>query len=237
VINRLFGGARHITGMQPTKDPSLKVFSKGKSGGPQPTVDMHLDLDEFSSSDVPPDEHPGGCVGYELPHRAGIMRGEPLSDDDEFVVMGPKIYVPQDFQQRASALGLAGSRVLIGGTSKQPFTAEDLGRFLSKIAHSYATAVHGLGSFVPFLTEAVRGIGPMHLSHYIGKIDPWVPPSGGYDHLHVLEDGFIRVGQRRLLVVRVRLLAVDNYPAYEVVVGEKSSTNGQHEIESSRWPR
>jgi hypothetical protein len=43
--------------------------------------------------------------------------------------------------------------------------------------------------------------------------------------LHVLEDGFIRIGHRELLVVRVRLLAVDNYPAYEVVVGEKPLPN------------
>ena len=224
VINRLFGGARHVTGMQPTKDPSLKVFSKGKSGKQQQTIEIHDDLKEFSGSDVPPDEHPGGCVGYELPNRAGIMRGEPLSDDDEFVVTGPKIYVPQDFQQRARALGLAGGSVIIGGTSKQPFTTEDFGRFLAKIAHSYAVAVHGLGSFVPFLTDAIRGIRPTRLSHYIGKIDPRVPLKD-YNHLHVLEDGFIRIGHRELLVVRVRLLAVDNYPAYEVVVGEKPLLN------------
>jgi hypothetical protein len=223
VINRLFGGARHVTGIQPTKDASLKMFSKSKSGGPQ--FDIQYDLDEFSSSDVSPDEHPGGCVGYELPQRAGIMRGEPPSGDDEFVVMGPKVYVPQDFQQRVSALGLAGKSVLIGGNSKQPFMTEDLGRFLAKIAHSYAVAVHGLGSFVPFLTDAIRGIGPMRLSHYIGKIDPRVPLKDDYNHLHVLEDGFIRIGHRQLLVVRVRLLAVDNYPAYEVVVGEKPLPN------------
>jgi hypothetical protein len=224
VISRLFGGARHVTGMQPTKDASLKVFSKGKSGEQQQTVEIHDDLKEFSGSDVPPDEHPGGCVGYELPDRAGIMRGEPLKDDDEFVMTCPKIYVPQDFQQRARALGLAGGSVLIGGTSKQPFTTEDFGRFLAKIAHSFAVAVHGLGSFVPFLTDAIRGIGPMRLSHYIGKIDPRVPLKD-YNHLHVLEDGFIRIGHRQLLVVRVRLLAVDNYPAYEVVVGEKPLPN------------
>jgi hypothetical protein len=85
-------------------------------------------------------------------------------------------------------------------------------------------AVHGLGSFVPFLTDAIRGIRPMRLSHYIGTIDPRVPLKD-CNHLHVLEDGFIRVGHRQLLVVRVRLLAVDNYPAYEVVVGEKPLLN------------
>lgn len=62
------------------------------------------------------------------------------------------------------------------------------------------------------------------LSHYIGAIDPRVPLRD-YNHLHVLEDGFIGIGHRQLLVVRVRLLAVDNYPAYEIVVGEKPLTN------------
>ncbi|PJG53748.1 hypothetical protein CVM73_18615 [Bradyrhizobium forestalis] len=155
---------------------------------------------------------------------AGILRGELRNDDDEFIIAGPKLYVPQDFQERGRALGLAGGSVLVGGTSKQSFTTEDLGRFLAKIAHSYAVAVRGLGSFVPFLTGAIRGARPMHLSHYIGKIDPSLPQSD-YKHLHVLEDGFIRIGYRQLLVVRVRLLAVDSYPAYEVVVGEKPVPN------------
>ncbi|WP_192739078.1 hypothetical protein [Bradyrhizobium sp. OAE829] len=202
----------------------MKVFSKRGSGEQQQAFEIHDDLNEFIDSDVPPDEHPGGCVGYELPDRAGIMRGEPLRDDDEFVMTGPKIYVPHDFQQRGRALGLAGRSIIIGGTSKQPFTTEDFGRFLAKIAHSHAVAVHGLGAFVPFLTDAIRGIRPMYLSHYIGKIDPRVPLKD-YNHLHVLEDGFVRSGNRQLLVVRVRLLAVDDYPAYEVVVGEKPLLN------------
>lgn len=195
-------------GMKPTKDPSMKVLSRRKLPDDRhQAFEVHDDLEEFGESHVPPDEHPGGCVGYELLDRAGILRGAP-QNNDEFVVTSPKLYVPHDFQQRGRALGLAGSSVLIGGTSRQSFTTEDLGRFLAKIAHSYAVAVHGLGSFVPFLTGAIRGTRPMHLSHYIGKVDPRLLQSD-YNHLHVLENGFIRIGYRQLLVVTVRLLAVD----------------------------
>ena len=117
VINPLFGASRHITGIKRTKEPSLKLFSK-KADGPAPTVEVHADLSEFTVSDVEPDDHLGGCVGYELLHPAGILRGQAPGSDDELVMVGPKIYVPEDFQERARALGLAGKNVLIGGTSR-----------------------------------------------------------------------------------------------------------------------
>src|SRR6266404_4217659 len=48
VINRLFGGARHVTGMQPTKDASLKVFFKGTSGEQQQNGSRSFDVSQNS---------------------------------------------------------------------------------------------------------------------------------------------------------------------------------------------
>ena len=108
------------------------------------------------------------------------------------------------------------------GPVGQPFSTEDFGRFLATIAHSYAAAVYGLDAFMPFLTDAVRGKRPMRLAQYIGKIHPWVPPPpASRNHLHILEENTIRIGERTLLVIRVRLFSVDEYPAYDVIVGEK----------------
>jgi hypothetical protein len=208
--------------MKPTKEPTLKVFATGKTDRRKSDIVLHETLEEFDPTEVPPDEHPGGCVGFEARRRARILQGQSAWDDD-FVVLGPKLYVTKDFEKRARELGLAGRQVLVSGTSKQPFTTEDLGRFLCKIAHGYATAVYGLGSFVPFLTDAIRDIRPMYLSHYVGKIAPWFPYVDGDNYLHVLEDKVVKVGLRQLIVVRIRLLAVDHYPAYEVVVGEVPS--------------
>jgi hypothetical protein len=146
------------------------------------------------------------------------------------------MYVPNDFQQRVKKLGLVGKRLLFGGRGgSQPMYPEDLARFLCKIAHAYAVSLYGIGSFIPFLTPAIRGERPMYLSHYVGRIQPWEPFKA--DQLHVLQHGIRELGGRRLLMVRIRLLAVDNYPAYDVIVGEATRATLRRAEQASRSPK
>src|SRR3981081_4411332 len=107
--------------MKPTKEPTLKVFATGKTDRRKSDIVLHETLEEFDPTEVPPDEHPGGGGGFEARRRARILQGQSAWDDD-FVVLGPKLYVTKDFEKRARELGLAGSQAPGSGTTDEPST-------------------------------------------------------------------------------------------------------------------
>lgn len=98
-------------------------------------------------------------------------------------------------------------------------------RMLAKIAHSFAVATCGLGSFEPFLPDVILGRS-LAVSHYVGgSIDiPALPPPAQKVNLdHRLRYGELRSHNGdRLLVVGIHLFAVLGAPIYEVIVGSRS---------------
>jgi hypothetical protein len=100
-------------------------------------------------------------------------------------------------------------------------TFVDFGRFLAKIAHSYAVAKLGVGMFIPFLTRAVRNEYPMNLSHYVGgQVSQYKPK--GMVALHDLSIGLCSAPafKSELIFVNVRLFAPFSLPSYEIIVGQ-----------------
>jgi hypothetical protein len=90
---------------------------------------------------------------------------------------------------------------------------------LAKIAHSYAVATAG-EPFTPLLTHIVRGQNPYCLPYYIGcQITTDDRPRDLHEVSVIRGD----LGAGGYLVVRVRLFATFNTPAYLVVAGVRPS--------------
>jgi hypothetical protein len=97
------------------------------------------------------------------------------------------------------------------------FDIQHLGRMLAKIAHGYATAELGLGSFCPLLLNIILNRPPLHISHYVGGIRDQEPPEG--TDLHEIEIDTTGLGLGRYVVVRIQLFADRKLPVYYVVAG------------------
>ncbi|HTC03575.1 MAG TPA: HNH endonuclease [Xanthobacteraceae bacterium] len=95
---------------------------------------------------------------------------------------------------------------------------DDYGRMLAKIAHSYAAAELGCGSFHPFLIHAIRGVKPYCLPYFIGSGIGKQPP---FPDLHQIEIDNSGLGGESLIVVKIRLFANRDTPTHYVVVGQK----------------
>jgi hypothetical protein len=158
---------------------------------------------------------PGAIIGINL-DPAGFFTGAAPSED--FGLLSMNIYGAHDMKDKIKKLG---GRVLLGGTSE--LSSDDVGRFIAKIAHSYAVAELGIGSFIPFLTRAIRGDRPMNLSRYVGG--PFMPqpiiPTQREHVIHIAECK-TRRGENYVMA-RVRLFAPFNLPVYDVVVGQATA--------------
>jgi len=228
VIHRVFGHARFGLGMRRGHrrkwDPNFKIHVNKSDRKPRRrgmVVEQQPDLEGFEPVEISASDHPGGFLGYNLPP-AGIFRGVQTLDDMNFHSHSFNVYGPLDFKERLKKLGPGGS-VIIGGASDRVMTHDDFGRFLAKIAHSYAAATIGIKSFAPFLANACRDERPMHLSHYVGGLARWDPCDT--DHLHLLQNwSFKTLAGNKVFVIRIRLFACYYYPAYDVAVGEATAT-------------
>lgn len=100
--------------------------------------------------------------------------------------------------------------------------AELVGRMLAKIAHAYAVAELGLGTFEPFLLDTILGRPPDQIGNYVGSSDE--APQG--DDLHrVWIEG---AGSKRpeLIVVAVQLFADRGFAIHRIVVGRRNDATG-----------
>ncbi|MGY3689980.1 hypothetical protein ACVIGA_000060 [Bradyrhizobium sp. USDA 3240] len=221
VINRLYGDARAYLNMRRghrRKWP--KTFTILVKSADNPTVgtrlELHESLDDFTRKEIPIGDHPSPMISPNL-YPAGFFFRQPM-DDGHFRLESLNIAAPPDFIERVKRVAGKGNKVILGGAKS--LSGDDFGRFIAKIAHSYAVATLGIGSFEPFLTNAIRNVRPMYLSHYVGSALDQVPvlPT---DHQHVLTAGYaqpIGTGEK-IACARVRLFAVDGFPAYDVAVG------------------
>jgi hypothetical protein len=93
-------------------------------------------------------------------------------------------------------------------------------RMIAKIAHGWAVAHRGLGSFEPLLPDLILGKRPELLPYLLGDT-PWEKTEsfeGRLSHMLLLTN--LEWKGKSYLLARVWLFAAHNAPAYTVVVGE-----------------
>jgi hypothetical protein len=220
IIASLYGDSRAYLGMRRGHHRKWpKTFSVHVKSSDSTTIgnaiEPHESIEEFTRKEIAIGDYPSPFVSVNLPPAGIVLRTQP--DDTNSKPHSLNISTPPDFKERVKRIGDR-SRVLLGGGRK--LRREDFGRFLAKIGHSYAVATLGIGSFIPFLTKAIRNERPMYLSHYVGGAlanTPVLPT----EYLHTLQVGLCRFDSGEKLVnVRIRLFAVDGFPAYDLIVGE-----------------
>lgn len=98
-----------------------------------------------------------------------------------------------------------------------PMDLDSYCRMLCKIAHSYAIAELGLGSFRPFLQRFIRGRKLKHAWHWIGS-DTVIPPAA--THLHDIQWSVPTIDGIVYVMVSMRLFSFMGSPRYHIIVGE-----------------
>jgi hypothetical protein len=93
----------------------------------------------------------------------------------------------------------------------------EFARMLAKIAHAYAVAEFGLGSFTPYAIDLILG-NDQNFSYCVGG--DWEVPPGQPDGGHLLHFGFDFKADGVLITSYIRLFASCGTPQYEVVVGK-----------------
>ena len=93
-----------------------------------------------------------------------------------------------------------------------------LGKMLAKIAHAYAIAELGYGTFLPLLANIILNKPPRYISRYVGGLCDSEAPLGNDLHTIEIDPG---LGQGRYIVVRIQLFADRKLPVYYVIVGQK----------------
>jgi hypothetical protein len=166
-------------------------------------------------------EFPALVVTIAFPPPAILTGGDP----QDMPLAGPihAIDLAPQFGERLNAIRqkFRAEKVSIVGVDKSARMDEgDLGRMLAKIAHGYALA-EASEPFTPLLTHIVLGKKPYYLPYYVGcQITTQDPPQDLHE-VSLVTDGF---GDDKYIVVRVRLFATFNTPAYLVVAGIKQGT-------------
>jgi hypothetical protein len=116
---------------------------------------------------------------------------------------------------RANSVGIVGIEPRGRGE------ADDYGRMLAKIAHSYAAAELGCGNFHPFLVHVILGVKPYHLPYFIGSLQDFGGNKKLSDDLHEISLDNSIPSAEPYIVVRLRLFANRNTPTHLIVVGRK----------------
>ena len=98
------------------------------------------------------------------------------------------------------------------------FSASIFGHMLAKIAHSYAVAELGMDGFKPILNNLMLGLPTLHMAQFVGG---GFLPEPKSTELHEISIKLShRLDGRGFWVVRTRLFADLDMPAYYVVAGE-----------------
>jgi hypothetical protein len=93
---------------------------------------------------------------------------------------------------------------------------------LAKIAHAYAVAELGLGSFSPFLSQIITSADLSNRAQYIGGLADSEPKSNG---LHELSIDSHTCARPNIVAVRLRLLASLEAPTYFLAVGRRVASS------------
>jgi hypothetical protein len=165
---------------------------------------------------VPGADFPALMVTIDFPPPSILTGGAPqdlpLAGGIHAVELAP------EFGERLNAIKrkFRANKVSIVGVDKSERIDEgDLGRMLAKIGHSYAVAVADDG-FKPLLTHIIQGRKPYYVPYYVGCQMTTQDPPEDLHEVSIVRNHF---GSANYVVVRVRLFATFNTPAYLVVAG------------------
>lgn len=98
------------------------------------------------------------------------------------------------------------------------FSVPEFFRMLAKIAHAYAVAEKGIGSFSPFLIPMICDADTSNSVQYIGGLQYAEPMTA---KLHELSFDSHSCDRPDIVAVRIRLLAALETPTYFVAVGRQ----------------
>ena len=160
VISKLYGDARaHLKMSRGKKRPWPTAFKSRvvKEGKIQVQVN-------------PLETHPGWLFGIELSPAGIFYKQQPPPDERPLLLnIQPRLVNPEFIDHwRKTKDTLA---YPAGGLQISAFY-----RFLAKIGHSYAVAQFGIGTFIPFLTGAIRNQNSRALTQYVGsQLSPYKP--------------------------------------------------------------
>ncbi len=157
---------------------------------------------------IPVSEHPGMLVMFKFDVAAAITDFNPAPAFGGQAVICP---IVQDFGRKVDKAK--------GVHFALNFPAESFGRFLAKIAHSYAVAELGVNGFVPCLKSVLVGEAPYDhdLCRFVGS-SLIEEPIGTQNH----EIGIVprtSFSRKVLIVVRIRLFSRFPMPTYYIVAG------------------
>jgi hypothetical protein len=155
------------------------------------------------------EEIPLACIGFRF-SAPGLLRGLPPQEtfDGDLVVRHLD-------RQTKKYLSPEGQRVRLGSVNILFFA-----RMLAKVAHSYAVAELGLGSFSPLLPDLI--LGKSSSAPFLVGGDASGPSTAAEPDLHnvylqdCLTDGV------PYILAAIRLFAFAGMPRYHVVVGQRS---------------
>ncbi len=192
--------------------PVRRQFSFPRRKRKQAQAPQSLDLDGQPTL-LEDKDFPGLLVAFNF-HPPSILKlGPPAT---EHMGAGIDVKILPEFGDRLNRV--RGSR----RADQVKFVGSNLdttlfGRFLCKIAHSYAVAELGLGGFRPYLLEIIKDPNATFIGEFVGGAMMLDNP-GADLHEVWLDSFFEKTGH---VVVCVRLFSNYGLPTYWVVVGER----------------
>jgi hypothetical protein len=166
----------------------------------------HIDYDKVSETPVDPADFPFIFTTYKF-DSPGLIAGRDPDANVQYQIVCRVIeeevrkYMPNDKD---------GIRIAAGNV-------DSFSRMLCKIAHSYAIAELGFGSFLPKLTRFIRGKPLRHGWQWIGG-DAEAPHATL--HLHDIQWSTPTINGVVYVMVSLRLFSFMGSPRYHIIVGE-----------------
>jgi hypothetical protein len=160
---------------------------------------------KIGTTKVQPHEFPLSIVTLKFPEPPGILIGrDPTAQVNYEFWARPSDEVQKHISEDKQLVALA------------PVEPDTFGRFLAKVAHGYAVAELGEATFKPALSHFIRNK-PLRALEWIGgqKDDP-----PAREWLHEIQWEIETVGNKKYVVVNLRLFCCFGTPPYRIVVGE-----------------
>ncbi len=171
--------------------------------------------------DVPLADNPFWLMMLTMPP-PGFLLGRSKDADKKGISCHPVMISERGRVEKLAAV----ARTRDGTTEAQQTVTWDPGAFwklLAKVAHCYAVAYRGYGSFRPFLTEFIRGCDEQGGAHFVGGAYSAeglpIESLGSSPGLHEARISEISDGRRNVLVARLQLFAPLRPPVYDVAAG------------------
>lgn len=222
IISKVYGNTRLIFGMRRGKNRKWPTHFNIPVRRDQTTEDVT----------VTEDAYPAAVWLVSINHAPPILDNSPILDR---MVVDLSLWSPlEDYQDRLVALGPGSIPVV------EKFQIAEFFRVIHKIAFAYAHA-HLRGQFSPLTTSYVVRNKGKQIFRYVGG-DVSGSPRASVEDIHELDVMQVQSFDNIVFIaVRVHLFALNDFPAYLVVVGTANAETAQPEgassapVELKRW--